>query len=462
MDHDKLVILADARDVALNVPDNEAFASLAVDNFIETFNRLTKDKPNAIVLSAEAQCCVSAMTHAHPSEYFDTVSHKRNKRACASGSKDCRWWPNQNIEDWQVFMEDLAFNLTGEELSDVYLNAGLMAGYPSDLIKMLDLLDIAPYEDDQAVLSGYLYSYPELVVLDYRQEMFGNNQWPRGLVEGCVFESQAPHLPLVHTEAGTEPLIIHTPGKFYGCLDILIEELGGESQMRYLMKGEFIQSIMSDNGFGILDDMDLDLAGRMPPPIKPVLADEGEAENYGSNYGSNYGYGNYGNYGNYGYGNYGNYGNYGTNYGYGNYGQYSGQRRRTTVRSFLGNMVEMLQEYKESVLGSIGNDQSIIGRDGVEEEKEEEEEEEIADSTNYGYGNYGSGSQYGQYSNYADSNYGYGNYGNGNYGNGNYGNGNYGYGNYGYGNYGYGNYGYGNYGYGNYGYGNYGNYGRRR
>ena len=446
MDHDKLVILADARDVALNVPDNEAFASLAVDNFVETFKRLTKDKPNAVVMSAEAQCCVSAMTHAHPSEYFDTTTHKRAKRACASGSKDCRWWPNQNIEDWQVFMEDLAFNLTGEELSDVYLNAGLMAGYPSDLIKMLDLIDIAPYEDDQAVLSGYLYSYPELVVMDYRQEMFGNNQWPRGLVEGCVFESQAPHLPLVHTEAGTEPLIIHTPGKFYGCLDILIEELGGDSQMRYLMKGEFIQSMISDNKFGFLDDMDLDIAGRMPPPIKPVLVDEGEAENYGSNYG----YGDYGNYGNYGYGNYGygnygnygygNYGNYGSNYGYGNYGQYSGQRRRTSVRAFLGDVMDRLQEYREAVMNTFGNDESIIARDGVEEEKEEEGgKEEVADASNYGYGSYGT---YGQYSNYGDSNYGYGNYGYGNYGN-------YGYGNYGYGNYG--NYGYGNYGYGNYG-----------
>jgi hypothetical protein len=39
---------------------------------------------------------------------------------------------------------------------------------------------------------------------------------------------------LVHRETGTEPLIVHTPGKFYGCLDVLIEELGGTSNQRYL------------------------------------------------------------------------------------------------------------------------------------------------------------------------------------------------------------------------------------
>ena len=112
-------------------------------------------------------------------------------------------------------MDDRAYNLTGtKNYGDIYLNAGLMAGYPEDLIDMLDLMDIHPAEDDQAVLSGFLYSFPNKVVLDYRQEMFGNNQWPRGLIDGCVFESKDSNKPLVHTETGTEPLIIHTPGKF--------------------------------------------------------------------------------------------------------------------------------------------------------------------------------------------------------------------------------------------------------
>ncbi|MGK3755120.1 MAG: hypothetical protein ACI8RD_007429 [Bacillariaceae sp.] len=238
MDSDKLVILADARDVVLNVPNNEAFASLAIDNFMETYKRLTKDSPGAVVMSAEAQCCVSAMAHAHPSEYFDPITKERTKRACSSGLGECMWYPSQNIEDWQVFMEDLAFNTTGDDNSDVYLNAGLMAGYPKDLINLLNVLDIDPTEDDQAVLSGLMYQFPDMIKLDYKQEMFGNNQWPRGLVDGCMFESQGDHLSLIHTETGTEPLILHTPGKFYDCLDVLIEDLGGVSQQRYLFGSE--------------------------------------------------------------------------------------------------------------------------------------------------------------------------------------------------------------------------------
>ena len=253
-DKDKLVILADARDVILNVPDNEAFASLAINRFVETYKKLTADAPNAVVISAEAQCCVSAMAHAHPSEYFDPITKKRTGRACSSGKAGCLWSQNQNIEDWQVFMEDLAFETTGEDLSDVYLNAGLMVGYPSDLINLLNVLNIDPSEDDQAVLSGLMYHFPDMIKLDYKQEMFGNNQWPRGLVDGCVFEPQGEHLSLVHTETGTEPLILHTPGKFYDCLDVLIEDLGGVSQQRYLFGLEHMNEVATNNGFTVASE----------------------------------------------------------------------------------------------------------------------------------------------------------------------------------------------------------------
>jgi hypothetical protein len=194
------------------------------------------------------------MAHPHPSEYFDPITKQRTSRACSSGKAGCLWSPNQNIEDWQVFMEDLAFETTGEDLSDVYLNAGLMVGYPSDLINLLNVLNIDPSEDDQAVLSGLMYHFPDMIKLDYKQEMFGNNQWPRGLVDGCVFEPQGEHLSLVHTETGTEPLILHTPGKFYDCLDILIEDLGGVSQQRYLFGLEHMNEVATNNGFTVASE----------------------------------------------------------------------------------------------------------------------------------------------------------------------------------------------------------------
>ena len=304
MDDHTLVVLADARDVVLNIPQNERLANIAIDRFLETFQRLTTDFPNAIVMSGEAQCCVSAMAHAHPSEYFDTKTGKRNKRACPSGHPTCRWENNQNVEDWQVFQEDIAFNRTGEEYADVYLNAGLMAAYPKDLIKLMDVMDIAPYEDDQALLTGLMYAYPEMIVMDYQQEMFGNNQWTRGLVDGCVFETQGKGLPLIHAETNTEPLLLHTPGKFYDCLDILIEELGGASQQRYLFSSSFFQSITSNEGFDNFDPA-------ASPLVDQLLGgDEGERENAEEDV-SDAGYGGYGGYGNY----YGGYGGYGGNYG---------------------------------------------------------------------------------------------------------------------------------------------------
>ena len=235
MDRNKLVVLADARDVALNVPDDEQIATEAVDRFMSVYKKLTKNAPHAVVMSAESQCCVSAMSHAHPRDYFDPVTRKRTSRACASGNPGCWWDENENIYSWVEFMYERAYNDTGlDYIGDVYLNAGLMAGYPADLINLLDVIDIGPSEDDQAVLSGLMYSFPDLVVLDYNQEMFGNNQWPRGLVDGCVFQKKDDKVPLIHTELDTQPLILHTPGKFYGCLDVLIEDLGGSSLQRYL------------------------------------------------------------------------------------------------------------------------------------------------------------------------------------------------------------------------------------
>ena len=236
INQDTLIILADARDVALNVPEDEDMAIAAIDHFVQNFERLTKDSPNAVVLSAESQCCVSAMSHAHPSEYFDTVNGKRNKRACSSGHKGCRWDDNQNIHSWVNFMHKRAQDATGlpaKEIGDVYLNAGLMAGYPKDLINLLNMMDIDPREDDQAVLSGLMYTYPDMLVLDYGQEIFGNNQWTKGVEDGCVFEGHGSDSPLIHLDTKTQPLMIHTPGKFYACLDLIIEALGGQSQQRY-------------------------------------------------------------------------------------------------------------------------------------------------------------------------------------------------------------------------------------
>jgi hypothetical protein len=305
VDADQLIVVADAREIALNVPNDVDVATEAVDRFLETYSKLTRDSPNALVMSAEDHCCTAAMSHATPSAYFDAATKTRKERACASGHDECTFEDNENIALWKEFMQQVALDRTtdNEEHESVYLNAGIVAGYPKDFIKALEMLDLSGVEDDQAVLSGLMYAFPDMIVLDYHQELFGNNHRDNGEVDGCVFEQHAVGSPLYHTEKLTQPLFLHTPGRFYQCLDVLIEILGGESHKRYLLSFDELNEMLKSIEV-VAED-------------KPRLLQD--ASNYGyGNYGyGNYGYGNYG-YGNYGYGNYG-YGNYG-NYGYGNYG----------------------------------------------------------------------------------------------------------------------------------------------
>jgi hypothetical protein len=47
VDNEALITLADARGVALNVPDNDLAATAAIDHFISTFKDMTKNAPHA-------------------------------------------------------------------------------------------------------------------------------------------------------------------------------------------------------------------------------------------------------------------------------------------------------------------------------------------------------------------------------------------------------------------------------
>ncbi len=229
---DTLVIVSDSRDVLLNVPGTDLSRDI-VSNFIATYQRLTKSSPNAVVMSAESQCCVSAMSHACPSDYFDPITGGRNVRACNSVAESCPSQDGENIDLWKSFMSELAYRKTGTHHNSAYLNAGLIAGPARNIVELIDRIDIDVDEDDQAVMSGLLYHDPDSIILDYQQELFGTAEWPKGLEDGCVFFENKEHI-LVHSETRASPLIIHTPGKFFGCLDRLIEKVGGVSQKRYL------------------------------------------------------------------------------------------------------------------------------------------------------------------------------------------------------------------------------------
>jgi hypothetical protein len=171
---DQLVIVGDADHVALNVPEQRENAVVAVERFVKNFQQLTQNAPNAVVIAADESCCVPAMSHNYPDQYF-SKDGMRGQRSCVPGKNECHAEENDKTEMWKAAMQHHADDTLpkGIDSTYVYLNSGLVAGNPQDLIRLLDILDLDQSEDDEAVLSGLLLSRPELIVLDYQQELFG-------------------------------------------------------------------------------------------------------------------------------------------------------------------------------------------------------------------------------------------------------------------------------------------------
>jgi hypothetical protein len=231
-----LVVLSDGRDVLLNNPaSSDKYVASAVAAFRAAFEGLTVNHPGAVVISAEAQCCVSALTHAAPGSYYNTDG-SRNQRACASGEDDCLWEGDVQAAPWEAFMKEIAQQRSSQSFDDVYLNAGLMAGTAGDLVRLIERANIGKDEDDQAVLTDFMYNYPESIVLDYGQTMFGNNRGGLGgMEEGeCMFTLQdgSDHERLVHKTTLSSPLFVHSPGGFLQCHEDLSAKLGFQSAVR--------------------------------------------------------------------------------------------------------------------------------------------------------------------------------------------------------------------------------------
>jgi hypothetical protein len=225
-----LVVLSDGRDVLLNNPaSSDKYVATAGAAFRDAFKTLTAGHPGAVVISAEAQCCVSALTHVAPGGYFN-ADGSRKERACSSGEADCMWEGDEKAMPWETFMKEVALQRTNASYDDVYLNAGLMAGTAGDLVRLIERANIGKDEDDQAVLTDFMYNYPESIVLDYSQTLFGNNRGGLGGMEdgSCMFALQGEdsHERLVHTKTMTSPLFVHSPGKFLQCHDDLSVKLG--------------------------------------------------------------------------------------------------------------------------------------------------------------------------------------------------------------------------------------------
>lgn len=229
MDPDDLVILSDYADVLLNPgrgPPGTAFCGFR-DEYMQMMKGRSED---AVVISAEAQCCVGALSYVEPGSLIqrnDTRTSRR-KRACNSGASGCMGLGRDKL--WQDFMIGLAAKSGHQGTEYPFLNAGLMAGRAGALAKMLSDIQLDATEDDQAVMTDMLWAFPERFVLDYDQRLFGNARWPKS--DGCVFKMDDAGV-FSQTETGTKPLFLHTSGKFYKCLRSMAVQVGWNNSAKW-------------------------------------------------------------------------------------------------------------------------------------------------------------------------------------------------------------------------------------
>jgi len=109
MDEDDLVILSDYADVVLNPgrgPSGAAFCS-----FRDEYRKLVEGRSkDAVVMSAEAQCCVGALSYVQPGALIGANSSTRavvrRGRACNSGASGCMGLGADTA--WRDFMEKQA------------------------------------------------------------------------------------------------------------------------------------------------------------------------------------------------------------------------------------------------------------------------------------------------------------------------------------------------------------------
>jgi len=227
VDPERIVAVLDSRDVLLN-----NFDSKSLSKFVENFESLTKDKKNAIVVGAESQCCVSALSHAKPGDFLnDDLTRTGKSETCNSGQPDCLHMGEEKQKPWKDAMSELAKEQGAPTTKNIYPNTGIIVGKAKNILNAYGILDMKETEDDQALFTELMLKRPDLVIMDYEQKLIGNNAWTEGM-DGCVFNWDSEELKFKHPAFDTFPAFLHFQGKFYECYAKLARNFGYKGNMR--------------------------------------------------------------------------------------------------------------------------------------------------------------------------------------------------------------------------------------
>lgn len=170
-----VVVLSNDRDVLINYQSgSDTLRYEAIAQFRASFMELTKYDPNAVVVSAQTDCCSVSLSHVLPGDYFD-ANGQRNELSCTPGASNCEWRGEDKIEIWKSFMISEAKRRGEMGHENIYLDAGFMAGTASNLLQLISSLKIQSFEDDRAVLTDYMFRNYEKILIDYSGKLFGKS-----------------------------------------------------------------------------------------------------------------------------------------------------------------------------------------------------------------------------------------------------------------------------------------------
>jgi Glycosyl transferase family 90/Stf0 sulphotransferase len=192
-----IVMVSNGQTTAINphIRSSHAFFT-ALANIRKVFNEFIPS--DAILASVSSNCCTTAMHHILPGTLFSSDG-RRIGRTCHAN--ECNVAPSNDEARaaWSDFMEKQSTKNGWSQSDDIHLDGTFIAGTAKNVLKLIEELDVLPWEDDRAVLSDFMYRFPNRVVLDYEQNVFGGR-----------FDGEISKLDLV-CDSGNSAYTINSP-----------------------------------------------------------------------------------------------------------------------------------------------------------------------------------------------------------------------------------------------------------
>ena len=124
---------------------------------------------NKITTSVSDECCSDAMINAQPGAFFLQNGH-RDARTCKVG--ECKTSVSSDTKVWSEIMAKLSNGQNANPADPLYVDGSFIVGTAGNMLNVIEQLDVLPWEDDRAILTDFMYRFPDKIGLDYEQRWF--------------------------------------------------------------------------------------------------------------------------------------------------------------------------------------------------------------------------------------------------------------------------------------------------